>query len=450
MNKNNIFGILAIALVLSVFPISAQAFNPLDPFGVFEDDQPSVINNTNSNNVNSNVNSPGGTVITPGVVPVVYSDYNTSYPTYPPYQGSLSGSCNVDPTYARTGTTVTWRANAYGGTGSYSYDWDGTDGLNGSGSTLYRSYSNSGIKNASVRITSGNQSIRISCSNSVTVESRYDDYDGPYYNDRHYSYDYYDYSNNRYDGRYYDSGPISVICSPSVNFAQVGEYVTWTASVTGGSGYYTYSWTGSDHIYGGDSYTNVRYNATGPKFANVTVRSNGRVVTQSCGYVNIGIPTNTSYYGNTTAGTLGVTCYPDKTDVAPSTPITWTATPTGGNGVYAYSWTGTDGLIGSQRMTVTAYPATGSKSATVTVTSAGRTVSTTCATSVQVNYKQQVARKSTAPVVAAKPAATPEASAQTASSFLALNNVPWGAVAIIVIFVLFGTVMYLLFNKSKI
>lgn len=451
MNKKISLGVLVIALVFSVFPISAQAFNPLDPFGIFEPDQPTVVNNTNSNNVNSNVNSPGATITNnnspvgntgAGVIVPPVIVYDNNYPTYPnnpPYQGQLSASCYVDPVYTRTNTTVTWRATASGGTGNYSYSWSGTDGLSSSGSYAYRSYSYPGIKSASVRITSGGQSISISCNNTVTVDGYYNDYNGPYYNNNN----YYDYNYNSYNGSYYDNGPLSVSCSPSVTFAQVGEYVTWNASVTGGTGYYTYSWAGNDDIRGSDRVVNVRYNATGPKSASVTVRSNGRIITQSCGYVTIGIR-NDSYYPGGTSGALGVSCYPDKTNVSPSTPITWTANPTGGNGVYSYAWTGTDGLGGSQRVVATAYPDTGTKSATVTVTSGGQSTSASCS-SVRVAYSQSTYRPSTPTQTTAKPA--PE---QSASAFFALNNVPWGAVAIIVIFVLFGTVMYLLFNKSKI
>jgi hypothetical protein len=39
---------------------------------------------------------------------------------------------------------------------------------------------------------------------------------------------------------------------------------------------------------------------------------------------------------------------------------------------------------------------------------------------------------------------------QAALSFLSLQNVPWGSVAVLVILVLFATVLYLIFNKRKI
>lgn len=65
---------------------------------------------------------------------------------------------------------------------------------------------------------------------------------------------------------------------------------------------------------------------------------------------------------------------------------TWTATASGGTGTYSYAWSGTDGLQGRTGNPVTvAYPTSGTKTGSVTVTSGTQTVTRPCTNSVTVN-----------------------------------------------------------------
>ncbi len=71
--------------------------------------------------------------------------------------------------------------------------------------------------------------------------------------------------------------------------------------------------------------------------------------------------------------TLSVSCTTDSpTSVLPNIPVTYTAHPAGGNGVYTYSWWG-DNLNSASSSVSASYDILGSKIATVTVMSGGTT-----------------------------------------------------------------------------
>jgi hypothetical protein len=170
--------------------------------------------------------------------------------------------------------------------------------------------------------------------------------------------------------------PMNVSCSANASFAPVGSMVLWTASVSGGNGYYTYQWSGSDQIYGSNSSTDVSYNTPGQKYAAVTVYSDGQSLTVNCSnIVTVGVPTHTN--GNTLS--------------APATPAP------------------------------------------------------------VVHYVTRTIVRSSAPVaVSTVTSVATSTNTLAANSLFSLSNIPWGWVAVLIILVLFGTVLYLLFNKHKI
>jgi hypothetical protein len=142
--------------------------------------------------------------------------------------------------------------------------------------------------------------------------------------------------------------------------------------------------------------------------------------------------------------------------------VTWTAYVSGGNGSYRYEWDGTDYLEGNGRSVDVRYHTSGPKNASVTVRSDGRTITRECSNSVLIGVPngqtyyptytppaspviiRTVVEK--APVVKAVEEPKEE---MTASALFSLDNVPWGWVAILVILILLGTVMYLIFSKPK-
>jgi hypothetical protein len=64
--------------------------------------------------------------------------------------------------------------------------------------------------------------------------------------------------------------------------------------------------------------------------------------------------------------------------------VTWSASASGGNGRYYYSWSGTDSLYGNSQSISKLYSNTGLKTAYVTITSDGQTASTNCTNSVNI------------------------------------------------------------------
>ena len=161
--------------------------------------------------------------------------------------------------------------------------------------------------------------------------------------------------------------------------------------------------------------------------------------------------TNTNYQNTTNSGGLIVACAADARTVNVGTPVTWSVESTGGNGQYAYSWTGSDGLTGSQTSIATSYTSTGSKTASVTVTSGGASATAACGSAVNVvpagqSLNNTLGRNTSSTGIAK----TSTTNSQTANALFSLANIPWGWVAILVILVLFGVILYLVYNRNKI
>lgn len=265
--------------------------------------------------------------------------------------------------------------------------------------------------------------------------------------------------------------PITVTCYASPQSIYVGASTIWTANASGGTGSYSYSWSGDENLYGTSRTVAKTYHSAGQKRASVTVYSGGQSITQYCGNtVNVVqyyptptytyppvYPQPTYQYGYPSSNIgLDIGCYADPKNAKVNQPITWLVEVTGGRAPYIYAWTGSDGLTGTQSSVVKYYATPGEKSAIVTVTSAdGRTNSRACSNQVTVSAAYRAPVKP-APVVVASPTPTPSPTPvvdviekNTAGAF-SLAYVPWGWVAVLVILVLFATVLYLLFNREKI
>ena len=162
-------------------------------------------------------------------------------------------------------------------------------------------------------------------------------------------------------------------CTITPSHARLGQPVTATAYATGGIGNYTYTWGGDIYSSTGASTSFTSYTA-GTKNINLTIRSDQEIITTSC---NVVFDNNDSNNDN-----LSANCYANPTTANTNQVVTWTVTPYGGNGSYSYNWSGTDNLTGYNQSVSKLYGYAGTKNAYVTVSSNGRTVTTSCSMNV--------------------------------------------------------------------
>ena len=320
------------------------------------------------------------------------------------YGGSIGGNCYATPTYATVGEPVRWTASVWGGNGNYTYDWNGDGGLDGRGSSITYQYRTAGNMNASVRVKSGSRTAVLNCANTIDVTG------GTIL-----------IPNNQ---------SLSFSCSANVGTARIGTNVTWSANVIGGNGNYIYSWTGTDGITSSGPTMSGFYDGTGTKYAYLTVRSGSQTATKACGSVNI---TNAAVVaprptGTGTAATLEAVCYPSVEAAQKGESVLWTVEANGGNGTYTYSWTGADGLRGTQPVVVKSYKADGAKFAVVTVKSGSQSVTQACDTITNVGAS----------------------SVFGANALFGINGISWGFIGFLILLLLVLVIGYVLYNKSKI
>ncbi len=95
-----------------------------------------------------------------------YSSYSNITSVTTPVR-ELNLGVFASPSVITAGESTTWSSSVNGGTGTYTYSWSGTDGLNGSSSAVVKTYTTAGTKIGMVTVTSGDQTK--SASTSITV-----------------------------------------------------------------------------------------------------------------------------------------------------------------------------------------------------------------------------------------------------------------------------------------
>ncbi len=256
---------------------------------------------------------------------------------------TLVGSCSISPSAILTGSSATWTATATGGTGTYSYVWTGSDGISGTTATLSKTYNSVGTKIGTVVITSGSQTISKNCSLTVT-ETPPPPPPNP---------------------------ALTGSCSASPASVETGQNVTWTATATGGTGVYSYIWTGDSSLASTNSSVVKLYSTAGIKNASVQIISGSDSITKNCA-VTVTTPPPPPPTGGGNPLSVSCSASPGVADIGQNT--SWSATATGGDGTYAYSWSGNDGLSSSDQNISKNYGSAGTKNGTVTVTSGTETV----------------------------------------------------------------------------
>ncbi|PIR85002.1 hypothetical protein COU15_03080, partial [Candidatus Kaiserbacteria bacterium CG10_big_fil_rev_8_21_14_0_10_45_20] len=88
-------------------------------------------------------------------------------------------------------------------------------------------------------------------------------------------------------------GPLDVSCGATPRTVTTGSTVQWFSFVSGGTGTYTYSWSGTDGLSSSVSNVYKTYTTAGTKTGQVTVYSGGQSATATCGTVQVSAPAST-------------------------------------------------------------------------------------------------------------------------------------------------------------
>lgn len=162
----------------------------------------------------------------------------------PPLNVSCSGT-------ALPNRQIQWDATVTGGTGPYQFLWTGK--ASGTSRNPLITYGTYGVKDSQVQVTASNGETKTSPPCSVNLPAP----------------------------------DVIPSCSASPNPANIGDEVTWTGSATGGTGTYSYSWSGA--VSGTGSLLKSTYNSAGAQTSILTVTSGPDTQTTSCS-VNIPQP----------------------------------------------------------------------------------------------------------------------------------------------------------------
>lgn len=174
---------------------------------------------------------------------------------------------------------------------------------------------------------------------------------------------------------------LSASCAPSHFNPSRGQAVTWFASATGGSGAYTYAWSGTDGLSGNTSTVAKAYTTNGDKFATLSVTSGSQMVTVPCASVIVGA----SGGGQTvTSPGFGASCYSLPENALPGESVTWLSIVSGVTASTTYAWDGTDGLSGDRPMISKIYTSNGVKAAMLTVTNGQNRIVAACVNGVRI------------------------------------------------------------------
>ncbi|TMI47677.1 PKD domain-containing protein, partial [Candidatus Bathyarchaeota archaeon] len=246
---------------------------------------------------------------------------------------ALTVSFTTAPTSGTVGTQVSFTAQASGGTAPYSFSWsfgDGTAKVAGgttNPNTQSHTYATKGSFTVKVNATDTNAKIA-SASTSIAITGT----------------------------------ALVVTFNTAPTSGSVGTAVSFTATASGDTAPYTFSWNF------GDGTANVAGGTTNPNTQSHTYQVKGSFMVK----VNV---TDANGAKQTASSTIAITPRPLTVTFTVSanptvgSPVTFTATATGGTAPYSFSWNFGDGSIlanGAQVMHT--YAAKGTYSVSVTVT----------------------------------------------------------------------------------
>ena len=165
----------------------------------------------------------------------------------------LTVSCSASSASVQTGTPVKWTATVSGGTAPYTYAWSGTDSLTSSASSTTKTYTTAGTKTASVTVADDKGQMITKTCGSVVVTTK--------------------------------PVPLAVSCKISPNPVLEGEVVSIESFPVGGTGSYTFSWTGTEGLSATTQNATTTYHSnatTSIRYAIVTVTSGAETKSATC------------------------------------------------------------------------------------------------------------------------------------------------------------------------
>jgi len=271
----------------------------------------------------------------------------------------LSASCSATPSSVSVGGSIAWNATASGGSGSYTYSWTGTDSLSGSDSSISKTYTTAGSKLATITVVSGTETVTANCSATVTDLS----------------------------------SDLTASCSANPGSITVGNVINWSSVVSGGTGNYSYLWSGTDSLSGTSSSASLAYSSVGTKNASVTVTSGTSTAIANCsatvtsggGGGPVVCTANCGGGGGPviySSNSLSGYCEGVPSNGKVGDQVIWNVYPSGGNGSYSFNWYGSEGATGYGYSILKTYTTPGAKTMSVNIYSGGESISRTCSITV--------------------------------------------------------------------
>src|SRR5207249_338837 len=237
---------------------------------------------------------------------------------------ALSASFTYSPSSPQIGQTVSFTGSASGGTQPYSYSWSFGDGSTGTGSSVTHTYSSAGSFTTALTVKDSSSPQQTATSQmTVAVTS--------------------------------PPPPISASFTLSPSSPSAGQPVSFTASASGGTPPYSYTWS-----YGDGS------NGTGLQSTHAYIRDGTYQVTLTVADSTVSTGT---WVAPVVVGTAslqdGFTYSP--TSPQPGDNINFTPSARGGTPPYSYSWDFGNGASASGASATYSYASAGSYTVTLTV-----------------------------------------------------------------------------------
>jgi peptidoglycan hydrolase-like protein with peptidoglycan-binding domain len=179
---------------------------------------------------------------------------------------SLFVSCSANPTSTTTNSIVKWEANAEGVSGPYSYFWSGD--FSGNSKIINKSYTQAGIKYATVKVTAGSLSATASCAVSINTPSTIVTPITP-----------------TTPTTPTATTPLNVQCASNLATVPVGTPVNWYGTVSGGTNNNVFSWSSLDGLSGNTQFVSKTYSSAGYKSATFSVNSGTEIKTATCSII---------------------------------------------------------------------------------------------------------------------------------------------------------------------